>query len=88
MRLFARIAVVYDEIRRRNWSERANGNSPVDLEAEAAEVDKGLLMEAESKYDSIEARLLALALSFFVCIALCVTGQPDPVSAKGSWCLL
>ena len=53
--LCCRLAVVYDEIRRRAWSERANNNDDsLNLESEAAEIDRGTLMEAEAKYDALE----------------------------------
>ena len=47
--------MIYDELRRRQWSERANNNdASLNIEAEAAEIDKGILMQAESRYDAIE----------------------------------
>lgn len=52
---------MYDEIRRRNWAERANANSRVDFDEEAAVIDKGLLMEVEAKYDEIEVCVHSLA---------------------------
>ena len=45
---------VYDEVRRRSWSERANNGDPtLNIEAEAAEVCKNCMAEAEGIYDAI-----------------------------------
>ena len=49
-----RFMTIYDEVRRRSWSERANnGDLTLDIESEAAEIDKGCLIEAEGIYDAI-----------------------------------
>ena len=45
---------VYDEMRRRSWSERAHNNDPsLDLCKESCEIDRACLMEAEAKFYSI-----------------------------------
>ena len=48
-------------LRRRSWCERANNNdATLNIESEAAAIDKAILMEAEAKYDTIEVCCLYL----------------------------
>ena len=48
------LAIVYDDLCRKEWAERAYGNDPeFNINIEAGRTNEGLLMEAEAEYDSI-----------------------------------
>ena len=72
------IAIVYDEIVRKSWSNRAYSNdTTLQIEKEADTVNQVLLEHTLVKYDSIEK-----AFTYFVVViirCLCITHVPHPL---------
>ena len=68
------LGIVYDELVRKSWSERAHNNdASLDIAKEAASINKDILLEAEAKYDEIEASFPMFLHYFrFASILLCM----------------
>jgi len=75
--------IVYDERVRKSWSERSRNNDPtLDIEAEAAVIDKQILMDAEAQYKSIEVSCMHVLSNVSLVVAL-VKGDAAPRAAEG-----
>ena len=58
-----------DESRRRDWAQRAAANeASLDIEREAREIDRAILMRAEAKYDKIAVSFLIRTRVFAPCV--------------------